>query len=113
MEPQGSAARALDPGPSALTLPPVGGGGVLTGATGDTAHLIVLIEVEVAYTPCRMALGAAKPQLSPRAHWPFVLVMEVRLASLALGKLKNRPARRIDEVLPGGEPGAASKLHDS
>ncbi len=59
LEPQGSASRALDPGPSALTLPLVGGGGALTDVTGDTAHLIVFVEVEVAYTPCPMALGAA------------------------------------------------------
>ena len=59
LKPQGPAAWTLDPGPSTLTLPPVGGGGDVTGVAEDTAHLVLLIEAEAAYTPGRVAPGAA------------------------------------------------------
>ena len=46
-------------GPATLARPPVSRSAGLTAAAMDAAHLFLPVETDVAYTPGRLALGAA------------------------------------------------------
>ena len=98
---QGPARGALDPWPAAFTTPSIGRRSGLASRAVDAADLAIVIEAEVAYTPGRVALGAAKPQLSPIVPGHILLTRNLMLPDFG-NLLKG--LRGANEVLPGGEP---------